>query len=114
MQIKTRKAFVIISLLVLLVMVTNALLISVSVAYSVHLSQATVIDKSGPFFPIAVALCVGLSGIGAGYAMSKIGAAAISASVESEKSFTISLLIVSMAEAIAIYGLIVALLLIIL
>lgn len=95
-------------------MFTNASIITVSLGYGFHLTQATAIDKSSIFFPFAVALCVMVSGAASAYAIARVGTAAISASVESEKSFTISLLIVSMAEAIAIYGLIVALLLLIL
>lgn len=49
--------------------------------------------------------------IGAGYAIAHVGTSAISAITEKEESFGKAFLMVSLAEALAIYGLIMAILL---
>ena len=60
---------------------------------------------------IGAALAVGLAGIGGGYAVGVAGAAAISAIVEREEAFGRALLFVVLGEGIAIYGILIALLL---
>ncbi len=60
---------------------------------------------------IGAGLAVGLAGIGGGYAVGVAGAAAISAIVEREEMFGRALLFVVLGEGIAIYGLLIALLL---
>lgn len=78
----------------------------------------TVADEtttSGPFdrigIAIAAALAVGLAAASAGYAISSVGSAAISALAEKPDTFFKSFLVVVLAEALAIYGLIMAILL---
>jgi len=61
---------------------------------------------------LAAAMAVGLSGIGAAYAIAKVGVAASGAIVENPKLFGNTILYVAFAEAIAIYGLLVALLIV--
>ncbi len=81
-------------------------------ALSPRISQA---DLSGPYDRVAIAisagLAVGLTGLGAAMAISASGTAAISALAEKPETFFRSFLVVALAEAIAIYGLIVAILL---
>ena len=60
---------------------------------------------------IGAALAVGFSVIGAGLALKTVGTAAISALTEREGSFGQILVLVALAEALAIYGLIVGVLL---
>ena len=60
---------------------------------------------------IAAALAVGFSVVGAGLALKTVGTAAISALTEREGSFGQILVLVALAEALAIYGLIVGVLL---
>lgn len=60
---------------------------------------------------IGAALAVGLSGIGGGIAVSAAASAALGAISENDKAFGKSLIFVGMAEGVALYGLIVALLL---
>ncbi|MBN1215937.1 MAG: ATPase [Candidatus Lokiarchaeota archaeon] len=60
---------------------------------------------------IGAALAMGMSVLGAGLAIKTVGTAAISAVSEREGTFTKAFLIVALAEALAIYGLIVAVLL---
>lgn len=61
---------------------------------------------------IAIALATGFSTIGAGMAVSNVGAAAIGSITEKPELFGRSLIFVGLAEGIAIYGLIISILLI--
>jgi len=61
---------------------------------------------------IGAGIAVGFAGIGAGIAVGVAGAAAISAITERREMFGVALLIVVLGEGIAIYGLLIALLLI--
>ena len=65
-----------------------------------------------PMIAIAAALAVGLAGIGAGYAEAAIGAAAVGVIAEDEKNFSKGLIMTVIPESIAIFGLVVALILI--
>jgi len=58
----------------------------------------------------AAALATGLSSLGAGYAVAKVGAAAIGALAEKPELCGRLLIFVGLAEGIAIYGLIVSIL----
>lgn len=60
---------------------------------------------------IAVALCVGFSSLAAGWAVSTVGAAAMGAISEKPELAGRALIFVGLAEGIAIYGLIVAIML---
>ena len=59
---------------------------------------------------IGAALATGLSSLGAGFAVAKVGAAAIGALAEKPELFGRLLIFVGLAEGIAIYGLIVSIL----
>jgi V/A-type H+-transporting ATPase subunit K len=59
---------------------------------------------------LAAALATGLAALGAGFAVAKIGAAAIGALAEKPELFGRLLIFVGLAEGIAIYGLIVSIL----
>ncbi len=61
---------------------------------------------------IAAALAIGVSGMAAGFVLRTVGTAAISALTEREEAFGKLIVIVALGEAIAIYGLIVALLIV--
>jgi len=60
---------------------------------------------------IAAALSVGFSVLGSAWALKTVGTAAVSSLAEREESFFKAFLVVALAEALAIYGLIVAILL---
>ncbi|MCD6530653.1 hypothetical protein J7L06_10300 [Candidatus Bathyarchaeota archaeon] len=81
-------------------------------ALSPHTDQA---DLSGPYDKLGIAigagLAVGLAGIGAGLAIASSGTAAISALAEKPETFFRSFLVVALAEAVAIYGMIIGILL---
>ena len=60
---------------------------------------------------VGAALAVGLSGIGGGIAVASSASAALGAISENEKAFGKSLIFVGLAEGVALYGLIIALVL---
>ena len=60
---------------------------------------------------IAIAVAIGVPCIGAGYAVGRVGAAALGAASEKPELLARSLLFVALAEGIAIYGLLIAVLL---
>lgn len=68
-----------------------------------------VYDRIG--IAVSAGLAIGLTGLGAGLAISSAGSAAISALAEKPETFFRSFLIVALAEALAIYGLIMGILL---
>ena len=59
---------------------------------------------------IGAALATGLSSLGAGYAVAKVGTAAVGTLAEKPELFARLLIFVGLAEGIAIYGLIVSIL----
>ena len=61
-----------------------------------------------PYASLAAAIATGLATIGAGIAVSTTGAAAVGAIAEKPESFGRALIFVGLAEGIAIYGLIIA------
>jgi len=89
-------------------------LIGVAAAFTVSTVQATTTtvgtyDRLG--IALGAGLAIGLSGLGAGLAIAGAGSAAISALAEKPDTFFRSFLIVALAEALAIYGLIMGILL---
>lgn len=105
-------------LLILLFLLPLAFLplIGVAAAFTISTVQATTTTTTtGPYDTIGLAigagLAIGLSALGAGLAISAVGSAAISALAEKPDTFFRSFLIVALAEALAIYGLIMGILL---
>ena len=74
-----------------------------------HRRQAGQYDTFG--LAIGAGLSIGLAALGAGIGISGAGSAAISALAEKPDTFFRSFLIVALAEALAIYGLIMGILL---
>ena len=71
-------------------------------------AQAMAIDSKWVF--ISAALATGLATLGAGFAVARVGAAAVGALAEKPELFGRLLIFIGLAEGIAIYGLIVAIL----
>jgi len=67
--------------------------------------QAAAVD---PYATLAAAISTGLACVGAGIAVASSGAAAVGAIAEKPESFGRALIFVGLAEGIAIYGLIIA------
>ncbi len=104
--------------LILLLLLPLAILpfIGVATAFTIStFAQATTTATDTTFdrigIAIGAALAIGLPAIAAGYAISSAGSAAISAMAEKPDTFFKSFLIIALAEALAIYGLIMGILL---
>jgi V/A-type H+-transporting ATPase subunit K len=103
--------------LLLFVILTLVLLplMGVAAALTIDTVQNQTTTTNGQFdrvgIAISAALAIGLPGLGAGIAISSAGTAAISALAEKPETFFRSFLIVALAEALAIYGLIMGILL---
>lgn len=68
----------------------------------------TVTTSSAGFKYLAAGIAFGLAAFGAGYGLAQSGAAAIAAVVEKPEVRTSALIFVALAEAIAIYGFVIA------
>ncbi|HOQ62216.1 MAG TPA: ATP synthase subunit C [Vicinamibacterales bacterium] len=68
-------------------------------------------DEAKGMFALSIALVVGASCIGAGIAVGRVGSAALGAASERPELLGKSLILVGLAEGIAIYGLIVGVML---
>ncbi len=80
-------------------------LFSPTAAAAAGLSQTASAD---PYATLAAAISTGLACVGAGIAVAGSGAAAVGATAEKPESFGRSLIFVGLSEGIAIYGLIIA------
>jgi V/A-type H+-transporting ATPase subunit K len=105
-------------LLIIFFLLLLALLLLIGVAAALTISTVqgtTTTTTTGTYDRLAIAfsaaLAIGLSAFGAGLAISATGSAAISALAENPDTFFRSFLIVALAEALAIYGLIMGILL---
>lgn len=72
--------------------------------------NAAPLGESASLAFIAAAISTGLAALGAGFAVAKVGAAAIGALAEKPELFGRLLIFIGLAEGIAIYGLIVSIL----
>ena len=75
------------------------------VVQAAGLAQETISD---PYKSLAAALAVAVGSIGAAYAVSTTGSAAVGAIAEKPEVFGRALIFVGLAEGVAIYGLIIA------
>ena len=93
-------------------------IIGVAASLTISTDQAgttTTTTTTGPYDRVFIALAagaaVGLSSLAASLAISAVGSAAVSALAEKPETFFRSFLVVALAEALAIYGLIMGILL---
>ncbi|WP_456475197.1 ATP synthase subunit C [Candidatus Pyrohabitans sp.] len=70
--------------------------------------EAAAVGNQKGMYAIAAALAVGLAAAGAGFAIGHTGAAALGAISEKPEMMTWGLIIVALAEGIALYGLIIS------
>jgi len=104
------------SLLVVLVLIVAALATWLALAAhpAVAADQAAASARLDPQFAgwalVAAALSTALAALGAGYAVGRVGSAAVGAIAEKPELFGRVLVLVGLAEGIAIYGLIVSIL----
>lgn len=84
------------------------------ISFSIVAAQEEAKQEEGGKLPvnglgfIGVALTIGLSSLSAGYAIAHAGSAAIGAIAERPEVATWGLIIVALAEGIALYGLVIA------
>ena len=104
--------------MILLVEVALVGIVSTVVALPININQTeTVRDQpSGTLgdkalIALGAGIAIGLACLGAGIAISASGSAAISVATEKPETFFRSFLVVALAEALAIYGLIIGILL---
>lgn len=95
--------------LVLLFAGTFLALVSISPAVFAQSASSTVGPGAGDKF-LAAGIAFGLAAFGAGYGVGQSGAAAIAAVTEKAEVRTTALIFVVLAEAIAIYGFAIAIL----
>jgi V/A-type H+-transporting ATPase subunit K len=101
-----------VALTAVLAVAMTALLVSAPAATAAGAAAATssLAAEAWSFGLIGAALATGLSSLGAGFAVAKVGTAAIGALAEKPELFGRLLIFVGLAEGIAIYGLIVSIL----
>jgi len=104
--------------IILLFVLPLALLIPIGFAAAITVTTLQSTTSTTPTSPyntlglaIGAGLSIGLAALGAGISISAAGSAAISALAEKPDTFFRSFLIVALAEALAIYGLIMGILL---
>src|SRR4249920_2474075 len=100
-----------ITLTLLLGLASTALLLWTPQAWAASegaVARVAGVDASWVF--IGAALATGLSSLGAGFAVAKVGTAAVGALAEKPELFGRLLILIGLAEGIAIYGLIVSIL----
>jgi F0F1-type ATP synthase membrane subunit c/vacuolar-type H+-ATPase subunit K len=91
-----------------------AVILNSSQAFAFQVLQVTT-QQSNSFFGsaqsakfIAAAIAFGFASVGAGYGIGKAGAAGLAATAERPEIRTFALIITALAEALAIYGLVIA------
>ena len=79
--------------------------------FAPHIVEASGLAQEAaadPYGPIAAAVSVSVGSIGAAYAVSTTGSAALGAIAEKPEIFGSAIIVVGLAEGVAIYGLIIA------
>jgi V/A-type H+-transporting ATPase subunit K len=102
---------VLFQLVLVLVVISSVSFIRTVVAQTTPTTTQADFTEMGKYLALASALAVGLSVLGAGIAIKTTGTAAISTLSENENNFFKAFLVVALGEALAVYGLIVAILL---
>jgi V/A-type H+/Na+-transporting ATPase subunit K len=102
----------VLALMVPVFILATLLLIGVGTAKAAEMvaPAATVNPQIVAWGLLAAALSTGLAALAAGYAVAKVGGAAVGAIAEKPELFGRALVLVGLAEGIAIYGLIVSIL----
>ena len=102
-------AWALLSLAALLAVGSTLLLMSPT-AHAAGEAAARSVLVDGNWVFMGAALATGLSSLGAGFAVARVGTAAVGALAEKPELFGRLLIFIGLAEGIAIYGLIVAML----
>ena len=97
-----------VNLLIMLVLVVGLTIVWLSSPTAVWAAGSLQQDARDPYASLAAGIAVGLGSVGAAYAVGNTGAAAIGVIAERPEAFGRVLIFVGLAEGIAIYGLIIA------
>lgn len=111
-----RRFFTLIMLIQLILAVAVSGVLALSVNLKSNQAEANADQPAGTqwdraFIALGAGLAVGVACLGAGIGIAASGSAAISAATERPETFFKSFLVVALAEALAIYGLIIGILL---
>ena len=109
MNWRTKLAIVLTVMVAMLSIVATGLLWIPSAA-AVEPSSPVTMDSGLGLGLLAAALATGLSALGAGYAVGTVGAAAVGALTEKPELLGRLLILIGLAEGIAIYGLLISIL----
>lgn len=109
MNWRTKLAIVLTVIVAMLSVVATGLLWIPSAA-AVESSASIALDSGLGLGLLAAALATGLSALGAGYAVGTVGAAAVGALTEKPELLGRLLILIGLAEGIAIYGLLISIL----
>ena len=96
------------NLLILLALIAGLTFVWLSTPKAVWAAGPLQQDTRDPYASLAAGIAVGLGSLGAAYAVGNTGAAAIGVIAEKPEAFGRVLIFVGLAEGIAIYGLIIA------
>jgi len=88
------------------------LLVTVLSSSAAYAQEEAPVSSGTDMYAIGAALAIGLAALGAGYGIAHGGAAAMGAIAEKPETATWGLIIVALAEGVALYGLIIAFLLV--
>ena len=111
MKVPARLTLALAALTVVTVVATTFALLAAWPAFAQPAEAAAAIDPEALRWGFAsAALAAGLAALGAGYAVANVGTAALGALAEKPDLFGRVLVMVGLAEGIAIYGLIVSIL----
>jgi V/A-type H+-transporting ATPase subunit K len=111
MKFSTRWILALFTLSAITVVVATVALVMAAPAFAAEAGQAVAIDPGVLRWGFAsAAVSAGLAALGAGYAVAQVGTAALGALAEKPELFGRVLVLVGLAEGIAIYGLIVSIL----
>ena len=111
MVVRNRFVVALVALAGGLALLATALFMVAPTALAATSGQVSVVSaEAWSWGLVGAALVTGLSSLGAGFAVAKVGTAAIGALAEKPELFGRLLIFVGLAEGIAIYGLIVSIL----
>jgi V/A-type H+/Na+-transporting ATPase subunit K len=111
MTVPSKFVTALVALTAVLSLCATGMLLSAPAALAATGSAATgIAPEAWSFGLMGAALATGMSSLGAGFAVAKVGTAAIGALAEKPELFGRLLIFVGLAEGIAIYGLIVSIL----
>lgn len=96
------------NLLIMLVLIAGLTFVWLSSPTTVWAAGSAQQQAADPYASLAAGIAVGLGSLGAAYAVGNTGAAAIGVIAERPEAFGRVLIFVGLAEGIAIYGLIIA------